>query len=48
MRLGARVGIIEGSSGSAADLLKDGEWNGVKNLVRLPSDPAPLRSFLAS
>lgn len=48
LALGARVAILEGSGRSAAQLLKDDEWNRSESLIRLPADAAALRGFLAS
>ncbi len=46
LALGASVGIVTGTGGSADALLSDALWAGQKNLFPLPRDPQTLRAFL--
>jgi ppGpp synthetase/RelA/SpoT-type nucleotidyltranferase len=43
--LGAQVGIVTGTGGTAEILLADPLWSGLTNLYRLPFDPATVRAF---
>ncbi|MGA2434655.1 MAG: RyR domain-containing protein [Bryobacteraceae bacterium] len=44
--LGASVGIVAGTGGSADYLLADPLWSGLANLYQLPFDSATLRAFV--
>ena len=44
--LGASVGIVAGTGGSAEKLLADSLWSGLPNLYQLPFDPATVRAFV--
>ena len=44
--LGASVGIVAGTGGSAAKLLADPLWSGLPNLYELPFDAATVRAFV--
>jgi ppGpp synthetase/RelA/SpoT-type nucleotidyltranferase len=44
--LGASVGIVAGTGGSADELLADPLWSGLSNLYRLPFDSATVRAFV--
>jgi ppGpp synthetase/RelA/SpoT-type nucleotidyltranferase len=46
LAMGACVGIVTGTGGSAEALLNDALWTGQENLVPLPCDPQTLRAFL--
>ena len=46
--LGASVGLVRDSGGSASALLADGNWSGFKNLLALPLDASALRVFVFS
>lgn len=44
--LGALVGIVEGSGGTAEAMLKDELWASSTNLISLPCDPASIRALV--
>ena len=44
--LGASVGIVTGTGGTAEQLLADRLWSGLPNLQELPFDSATLRAFV--
>lgn len=46
LALGASVGIVTGTGGSADALLSDALWSGQENLVPLPCDPQTIRAFI--
>jgi len=45
LALGAQVGVVEGSGGTAVALLSDAMWAGMPHLLSLPHDPETLRAF---
>ena len=46
LALGATVGLVEKSGGTAEVLARDPFWDGDRLLLRLPNDPATLRAFV--
>ncbi|MCU0857459.1 MAG: hypothetical protein MUC65_03535 [Pontiellaceae bacterium] len=46
LAMGASVGIVSGTGGSADELCSDALWAGQKNLFPLPCDPQTVRAFL--
>jgi len=46
LALGARVGAISGSGGSASELLRDPWWPATARLAELPPDLSAMREFL--
>ena len=46
LALGARVGLVERSGGSADALASDPFWAGESHLLRLPNDSATVRAFV--
>ena len=46
LTLGAQVGILNGTGGTADVLIADPLWSGLPNLYRLPFDHATVRAFV--
>lgn len=46
LALGAAVGIVKGTGGSADELLDDAQWSGLSNVQRLPCDARKVREFV--
>lgn len=46
LALGASVALIEGSGREAGKLLQENEWNGLKQLIRLPKDAKKITNYI--
>jgi len=46
LALGARVGLLQGSGGEAAELVRDDDWSASARLLTLPEDVMTLRVFV--
>ncbi len=47
LALGARVGILEGSGGEAANLLSDENWADSQGLLRIPAEAMTITAFIS-
>ncbi len=48
LALGCRVGVVAGSGRAADNLLDDGDWSAVPNLVRLGLNVEAISRFVTS
>jgi len=46
LALGAAVGLVQGTGGSADELLDDAQWSGLSNIHPLPGDARKIQEFV--